>query len=158
MSEFGLTNRYLEELLFPRTKYFKGVFSCDNIPIYPIRKPFTIIVNLSHENEMGSHFISIFIARKKVIYFDSLGLPCINPHIKNYLRYYSSRNGRVKTVQNEMQFQCLNSFFCGYYCALFVLLMERGMTFKRFLNLFSKHCNENDSVVIDLLKYIFTLL
>ena len=151
MNTLGLTNIYLDKLLIPYCKYFKGVYSCDTIPLFPKLYPFSIIINLSSVNEPGSHFVSVFVRNGKVIYYDSLGLPSINPHINKFLKQYAN-----VYKSNNMQFQCLNSVFCGYYAALFVILMDRGMSFQKFLNLYSKNCEDNDMIVVELLKYIFT--
>ena len=145
---FGLTNHYIEDVLKSYCKIFKGVFSCDTIPLFGKNSRFSVIVNLSPESQPGSHFIAIFVNKTRAYYFDSLGLPCINRDISNYLNQYS-------VISNINQFQCLDSFFCGYYCMLFVILMERGMCFTKFRKLFSKDCKNNDTIVVELLKYIF---
>ena len=147
---YGLTNRYIETVLEPYCKIFKGVFSCDTIPVFGKNSRFSVIVNLSRENQPGSHFISIYVNKTKAYYFDSLGLPCINRDISKYLKQYS-------VTSNVNQFQCLDSFFCGYYCMLFVILIERGMSFTKFKKLFSADCKNNDTIVVELLKYIFRI-
>ena len=151
MNHLGLTNVYLEKLILPYCKYFKGVYSCDTIPSFAHTNPFSIIINLSSVKEPGSHFVSVFINNGKIIYYDSLGLPSINPHINKFLKQYANTYR-----SNNMQFQCLNSIFCGYHAGLFIILMDRGMSFQKFLKLYSKNCEDNDMLVVELLKYIFS--
>ena len=66
---------------------FKGTFSIDKIPTYKDEK-LSIIVNLSKENEEGTHFIGITSSKDTIIYFDSYGIEYINLTIEKYLKKY----------------------------------------------------------------------
>ena len=66
MNKNGLSNVYLNNLLTPYCKYFKGVFSCNTIPNFSKNQKFSCIINLSKENEEGTHYVSIFYDTKKL--------------------------------------------------------------------------------------------
>lgn len=112
----GVTNTYLNELLFPFCSNYGGCFSCDNIPNVSLHENVNFIVNLSKSSEPGSHFIALIIKKAHVFYFDSFGLPCNNDHILVYM-HKLSRN----IVYNAIKIQADNSKMCGFYCALIVL-------------------------------------
>ena len=54
------------------SRSFQGTYSIDNIPTIK-NNDFSIIINLSKQNEKGSHFVAIFNKQNKIIYFDSFG-------------------------------------------------------------------------------------
>ena len=70
---------------------FRGTFSIDKIPTFKDEK-FSIIVNLSKENEKGTHFIGISSSKDTIIYFDSYGIEHINLTIEKYLKKYRKKN------------------------------------------------------------------
>ena len=80
----------IENLIYPlnHNNIFKGVFSSNNLPS---KKNFTIpaafIINLSPSHEPGSHWVGIYINKKRIgYYFDSYGyLPKIKSIIKKKL-------------------------------------------------------------------------
>ena len=147
---YGLSNNYIASTISPYCKFFKGVYSCNNIPFFKKMSTYSLIVNLAKSHEPGTHFVAIFIKKGVAFYFDPVGMPCINFDILNY---FKSNSLQLKT--NPIQFQAITSFFCGYYCMLFVFLTERGMPFHKFKKLFSKNCQNNDIIITELLKYIF---
>ena len=69
---------------------FRGTFSIDKIPTFKDEK-FSIIVNLSKENEKGTHFIGISSSKDTIIYFDSYGIEHINLTIEKYLKKYRKK-------------------------------------------------------------------
>ena len=81
MKEGGISNIYIDDLMKKISCSFKGTFSIDKIPTYKDEK-FSIIVNLSKENEEGTHFIGIMSSKDTIIYFDSYGIEHINLTIK----------------------------------------------------------------------------
>ena len=51
---------------------FHGTFSVDNIPVFQ-DDVFSIIVNLSKQNEICTHFIAVYVLENKIRYSDSFG-------------------------------------------------------------------------------------
>ena len=153
MNKNGLSNVYLNNLLTPYCKYFKGVFSCNTIPNFSKNQKFSCIINLSKENEEGTHYVSIFYDTKKIEYFDSFGYSNYNYDIQKYLDRLSTN-----IIYNSKTIQSIDSFFCGYYCAFFVLMKENGMSFKKIVDCFSSiDLNNNDKLLTEYLEYIFKI-
>ena len=145
----GLSNLYLERLLFPWCKLFKGVFSCDNLTYFPDQKPFSCIVNLAKQREKGTHFVCIFYDVQDIYLFDSFGFQLNNAYIKIFLDFYSE-----KQHFNPTQIQSYESHFCRYYCALFTLLVEQNVKMQEMVDLFwSFPCRENDELLTRILEY-----
>ena len=72
MEEEGISNIYIDNLMNKISKTFWGTFSIDNIPLIK-NDIFSVIVNLSKQNEKGTHFIAVSSRKNRIIYFDSLG-------------------------------------------------------------------------------------
>lgn len=129
-------------------KNYQGTFSCD-----AIKKPnlniniSTYIFNLSKLNEKGSHLVAIQINSKdkKVIYFDSFGLPCSNKDILSFI--FSVNN---KYEYNSKQIQHFDSNYCGMFCLAFVMFHDTNKKFINFLRMFnSDKIIKNDNIVVD---------
>ena len=69
MEEEGISNVYIDDLMNKISKTFCGTFSIDNIPVIG-NDVFSVIVNLSKQNEKGTQFIAASHLRNKIIYFD----------------------------------------------------------------------------------------
>ena len=82
MSEESISNIYIDQLMKKISWSFRGTFSCNNIPIFNDEN-FSLIVNLSREGEIGTHFIAIIISSNQILYFDSFGIQNTNDDIKN---------------------------------------------------------------------------
>lgn len=118
----ALTNHQIENFLFKKLSKFKGVFSCDNIPqkIKEMRE-YSVIVNLSKSDEIGSHFITILkINSKEIWYIDSLGNWCHNQFIIDFM---TSQN--VEIFYNGKIIQSPSSELCGYFCIFVCLHFEK---------------------------------
>ena len=139
-----LTNIEIETYLNTlNCKYFKGVFSADNIP--NLKPPFSIIVNLSKYNEIGSHFVTILADKKCICYIDTFGISCFINSIYQFLHSFELNIFyNISTIQN------IQSQGCGYYCILFVLYYENIIKNPIQWNL--KHTNLNDKLCLYYLK------
>ena len=93
----------------------------------------TLILNTDPHDAKGKHWLAIHLQRRSYSgsFFDSYGLPPVFPNILASLR-------RTCTVweYNATQLQGLTSTFCGKYCCLFALNMDRVCTLKQFVGLF----------------------
>lgn len=147
-NNLGLTNFYIESVMKKVSKIFRGVYSCNTIPDLKLHKNFSIIVNLSRDDEMGTHWISIFRNGKILLYYDSLGLPLTNRDINMFLRSINEQYDF-----NLFHNQCYDSYNCGFYCIFFCVMLENGMSFDDFKNLFSKNCRKNDMQIVELLTH-----
>ena len=80
----GITNIAIDQILSSCGTFY-GTFSADSIPReLATRTRFSIICNLSKINEVGTHFVTIIVYEKCVLYIDSFGLPCFNSNIKEF--------------------------------------------------------------------------
>lgn len=96
-------------------KGFEGVYSSDNIPLLKKIKS-SLILNFDKENEPGSHFIAVFLNRKKhLLYFDPLNLGFTPVNIALYINKYKKCFNLSQNMQNY------ESSFCGFYCMLFII-------------------------------------
>jgi hypothetical protein len=146
VSSFSITN------LLKNCPFFKGVYSCNQIPTsLQAEFFFSIICNLSTADQKGSHFITIAAFKDYVFYIDSLGWKCFNPFIKQFLL---SLNRTI--FINQKQYQEYTSSYCGLYCTLHVLHFGTPREYQRINKLvFSANLEENDKMCI---KYIKKLL
>ena len=144
----GMTNKELENLAyFFFDNHFLGVYPCDVIPNTKFKK-FSVIFNLSKHNESGSHFISVIGNVKNIIYFDSFGEPCDNPHVLKFMKSFN------KPIQmNNKQIQSTRSNFCGLYCLYFLIrCFQKKDTLKNFTRKFrSSKLIENDNLLTKLI-------
>ena len=85
MEEGGISNMYIDNLMEKISSSFRGTFSIDKNPMFK-NENFSIIVNLSKENEKGTHFIGISLLKNVIVYFDSYGLETINLAIEKYFK------------------------------------------------------------------------
>ena len=122
------TNLFIDKILFASCKaFFKGTFSCDNIPISSLAniKEYCIVCNFSRVGTKGTHFITIIKKEFAVHYVDSLGLPCIQPQLLAFLEQL-----KLPISCNRIQFQAADSMFCGFYAIFFCLFDDRKLSQK----------------------------
>ena len=94
-----------------------------------------IIYNLDPSYKSGSHWIANFIDldKHRVYFFDSYGM---EPHenIKYFMRYLAILDPKMKSQFNGRRFQYKGSE-CGMYSMYFIIMMLKGMSFKKFVKL-----------------------
>lgn len=149
----GLTNVLIDDILLP-LKTYKGCFSCDNIPLKLKEEPyFTIISNLSQENEKGTHFICIIVFPDYVLYIDPSGMPCFNSHLIAFLKHLEK-----PLFENTKQVQHINSVYCSFFCMTFVAYYENKLlqknVFPKKLYFNAVNLLENDKKSVNYLKHI----
>ena len=109
---------------------FLGVFS-DLIP-HSITHSDTVIINADLHTQKFSYWLAIHskLLSYSSYYFDSYGFSCLCLLSKN--SWEAIFVWYIKTVQ----LQCSTSTFCGKYCCVFDLYMDRGCTPKQFIGIF----------------------
>ena len=138
MGDGGISNIYIDSLMEKISSSFRGTFSIDKIPMFK-EENFSIIVNLSKENEKGTHFIGISLLKNVIIYFDSY---------------------RKQVIYSNVQLQHLFSSHCGFFCISCILCLENNIPFHKFLNVCHKkdlHLNDYISIKIitTFIKYMY---
>lgn len=127
---------------YQRNNIFKGVFACDKLPTR-INLPALMIVNLSRNTEIGTHWVSIYIDNfSNGYYFDSFGIPPRNKFIIHYLEIHVE-----KFYYNIIQLQHISSVKCGKYCCVFAISVLKYRTIDNFINKFSKNLFINELVI-----------
>ena len=148
MEEEGISNVYIDDLMNKISKTFCGTFSIDNIPVIG-NDVFSVIVNLSKQNEKGTHFIAMTKLKGKIIYFDSFGNPNIDIALEKYLKTYEKQ-----IIYSNNQLQNIFSSHCGFYCIAFILSIENNITFNEFLRKFNrKNLYLNDYICVEMTKF-----
>ena len=115
MSNLGISNIYINNLMKKFNISFLGTYSSNNIP-YISKNNVSIICNLSSFREKGSHFIAIYFFSDKILYFDPYGGKCYNKYISKYLKLYNN-----KVAYSNIQTKSFKSNYCGFYCISSVL-------------------------------------
>ena len=142
-----VSNIYLNEMC-KNLKNYQGTFSCNTIksPNY-ISTNETYIINLSKENEKGSHLIAIQLNAqdKKIKYFDSFGIPCSNEEILTFISRINT-----KYEYNSKQIQHFKSIHCGMFCLAFVKYHDNNSNSTNFLKMFKTvDLFKNDNIVVN---------
>lgn len=150
----GLSNNFIDSILISRARYFRGVYSANNIsPSLSQENVFSIICNLDEFGEKGSHFVTIICFPKFVLYIDSFGLPCLVKTINIFLKTLNR-----PIFFNETQIQSNNSNYCGFFTMLFVLYFDLIFTEKTpkkiVFNL--SDLSMNDNICVKEIKHILS--
>ncbi len=100
------------------------------------------IFNLQNHNQSGTHWVALIKQKKKYYYCDSFGIPPPETLI-NLLQCSESH-----FYFNDTQIQHIDSILCGYYCLLFLYVMEQSNKLNNnisdFLQLFYLDTKKND--------------
>ena len=113
------------------TNYFKYELRFNGIfPRYSwLRiKDGAYVINLDDKNSKGKHWVSLFIDKNIVIYFDSFGIEYIPQEVLNKIRDKSVTDNIFRVQDNE----CI---ICGFYCIAFIEYMLTGKTLLDCTNL-----------------------
>ena len=111
---------------------FLGVYPSDILPP-SITLCANLIVNTDPHTASGTHWLANHLQPRSYFgyFFDSYGLPPLNPSIANFI----SRTCSVWEY-NTTRLQEWKSTDCGQYCCLFVLYIHRGYSPRQFVGLF----------------------
>ena len=116
---------------------FNGVFSRNN---FPRIKDGAYIINLADKNSKGTHWVSLYIDRSLVVYFDSFGIQDILQEVLNKIKNKSITQRIFRIQDNE-------SIMCGFYCTAFIEYMLAGKTLLDYTNLLSPNgYKKNDNI------------
>ena len=124
----GVSNHYILETLskYPLVR-FRGVFSCDTIPLeIANQQQFTLICNLDRQTGPGSHYVVIVGLPGRLYYVDPIGLDSFNDDINKFLASASKACGdrRIYVLKTPLP-QDPSSEFCGLHAMLLVLFFDR---------------------------------
>ena len=103
------------------------------------------VINLDEYENLGTHWVSLFVKLKYTVYFDSFGIEHIPKEINKFI------NNDIKS--NIFRIRAYDSIMCGYYCIEFINYMLKGKTLLDYINLFSPNdFKKNDQVIKRIFK------
>lgn len=130
---------------------FCGVIPIDYLPKHRVERPCSFIVNSDKSSLPGQHWFAIHLPKNGSIeYFDSFGFKPLNNEVYEFFKL-NENNWKY----NKFQIQNIRSKSCGKICALFLLYRNKGLTYKDFINIFSKNTEINELLVKQLYKRLF---
>lgn len=128
--------------LLRHIKCFKGTFCRDELPNNKFKKPFSIIANTDTCQEPGQHWVAMYFDKDNTgFYFDSFGLPPLQPEFINFM---NKKNSNGWTC-NKSTLQSVTSSTCGLYCILFV--KYKCTNSSSFFKLFTRNSQINDILI-----------
>jgi hypothetical protein len=136
----SLTNKTIFKFL-KNIPNFIGVFSRDKL-FKVKRKNYSLVINTDPSYKPGEHWVAIVCRNKHAVYFDSYGQKPKHEEIKKFLNTSS-----VRWTFNKTKFQSILTSTCGYYVILFVAAHTKGVSLKKFVNLFSVYTPANDKLI-----------
>ena len=77
------------------------------------------VINLDEYENMGTHWIALFVKPKYTVYFDSFGIKHIPKEINEFI------NNDIKS--NIFRIQAYDSIMCGYFCIEYINYMLKGI-------------------------------
>ena len=128
------------------------MYSRNNLP-NKIKKG-AYVINLDEYENMGTHWVSLFVKPKYTVYFDSFGVEHIPKEINKFIRSKelgSAVNNDIKS--SIFRIQAYDSIMCGYFCIEFINYMLKGKTLLDYTNLFSPNdFKKNDQIIKRIFK------
>ena len=138
-----LTNIEISEY-YKNEPRFNGVYSRNNLP-NKIKKG-AYVINLDEYENMGTHWISLFVKPKYTVYYNSFGIEHIPKEINKFIS-----NNDIKS--NIFRIQAYDSIMCGYFCIEFINYMLKSKTLLDYTNIFSPNdFKKNDQVIKRIFK------
>lgn len=142
----GYTNVELNQIIkkLPQILHFQGIYSANTIPDFLISlNHFSIICNLSKQEEKGTHWVTIIYHNGVLLYLDPLSL---NLQLSNDISAFIAKL-QVKLIFTlDSPIQNPFSTICGLFCVLFILLFDkRGLDLTKFKQ-FSPNTSKNNYI------------
>lgn len=138
---------------------FLGVLACDMLPAKRLMKvPAMAIINTHPANKPGEHWLAVYItANRHGYFFDSFGNA---PSYKNFpskIRNFLIKNCATMSHSSK-QVQSNLSMTCGQHCVFFLHNMQTGMSYRKFMCMYSENLTRNDAMVCHFVKRIRPIL
>ena len=128
-------------MYFDSDKRFDGVFSRDNLNIF--NKDGAYIINLDKYDNIGTHWVAIYLKNNNVTYFDSFGIEYIPKEITKLINDKSIKS-------NIFRIQLLNSILCGYFYIGFIEYTFNNLGLNEYTKLFLvTDFDKNDQIILD---------
>ena len=139
LTNFEIQKYYQNE---PR---FNGLFSRNNVPRKT--KDGAYIINFEEYADLGTHSVTLFCNRNKIVYFGSFGVE----HIREEIKESFGNKNKV----NIFRVQTNDSVMSGYFCIGFIGFMLAGEKLTDYKNLFSPHdFRKSDDIILSYFKNV----
>lgn len=133
---------------------FLGVLPSDRIPKQVSKFPALVIINTHPSTKPGEHWVAVYInSRKHGYFFDSFGNPPEYKHFPVQINKFIAKNCRTVSY-SARQVQSNISMVCGQHCIFFLCNIQRGVSYQKFLNMYSSKLPHNDAMVCHFVKQI----
>ena len=106
-----------------------------------------MVINLDDEDGSGTHWVCVVNSKdsKYVLYYDSFGVPFIDPKIYTFLK-----TSKKKILYNQNQIQDITSVLCGYYCLKIIKdVMKDGMDYQIAINKYTINPSSHNADIGD---------
>ena len=150
MTVGGLSTSDINNML-SGVKIFKGTFPSDLVPLRSKTQTQAFVINTSGNNLPGSHWVALIVSDGKCRYFDSFGVENLNLDILTVLKEVGITNYDFCS----RQIQPLYSDKCGFYCVAFILSFVHGISYRKFIDIFSDDLEINDKICLQFLNEIY---
>ena len=138
MPAHALTNFEIQEY-HKNEPRFNGVYSRDNLPK---TKNGAYVINLDEYEDVGTHWIALYVKNNEITYFDSFGVEYLSTGIIKFI-------GNKNIKANIFRIQAYNSIMCGYFCIGFIDFMLPGKSLIDFTSLFSPYdFKKHDDIIL----------
>ena len=128
-------------MYFNSDKRFDGTFSRDNLNIF--NKDGAYIINLDKYDNIGTHWVAIYLKNNNVTYFDSFGIEYIPKKIAKLINDKSIKS-------NIFRIQSFNSILCGYFYTGFIEYTSNNLGLNEYAKLFLvTNVDKNDQIILD---------
>ena len=128
-------------MYFNSDKSFDGTFSRDNLNIF--NKDGAYIINLDKYDNIGTHWVAIYLKNNNVTYFDSFGIEYIPKEITKLINDKSIKS-------NIFRIQSFNSILCGYFYTGFIEYTSNNLGLNEYAKLFLvTNVDKNDQIILD---------
>ena len=146
-----LTNIEISEYYKNEPK-FNGVYSRNNLS-NKIKKG-AYVINLDEYENTDTHWVSLFVKPKYIVYIDSFGVEHIPKEINEFIRSKELEHAVGNDIKTYIfRIQAYDSIMCGFFCIEFINYMLKGKTLLDYTNLFSPNdFKKNDQVIKRIFK------
>ena len=146
-----LTNIEINEY-YKNEPRFNGVYSRNNLP-NKIKKG-AYVINLDEYENIGTHWVSLFLKPKYTVYFDSFGVEHIPKEINQFINNDTTKSSAIARIKsNIFRIQGYDSILCRYFCIELINYLLKGKTLLDYTNLFSPNdFKKNDQVIKRIFK------
>ena len=142
-SPYPLTNFEIKGY-YENEPRFNGVYFRDNL--HKTIKNGAYVINLDEYEDVGTHWIALYVKSNEIIYFNSFGVEHVPKEIKRFTEHKN-----IKT--NIFRIQADNSMMCGYFCIGFIDFLSAGKGLIDFTGLFSLYdFKKNDNIILTYFK------